>query len=246
MPLKVIVADDELHNRETLELLLAAIPEVVVVATCSDGFEAVAAVQKEMPDLLFLDISMPKLTGFDVLELLGSAAPPVVFVTAYDEHALRAFETSAIDYILKPVNQERIKRSIAKFLATGRRGRADYSAFLENRRSESAPLDRIVVKDNGHIHIVPIEEILYIKAEDDYVCIVTERAQFVKQDRMSSLEKGLDKNQFYRVHRSYILNIRHVTRLDPLGRESYEAVLRNGARVPVSASGIRVLPWFNR
>jgi two-component system LytT family response regulator len=246
MPLKVIVTDDELHNRETLAGLLADIPDVTVVAVCKDGFETVSAVQKERPDLLFLDISMPRLSGFDVLELLGSAAPPVVFVTAFDEHALKAFETSAIDYVLKPVNPERIKKSIAKFLATGKTGSTDYSGFLENRRSESAPLDRILVKDSGRIHLVPAEEILYIKAEDDYVCIVTRTSQFVKQERISSLENSLDKTKFCRVHRSYIINIRHVARLEPLGRESYEAVLRNGTRVPVSASGFRALPWFNR
>jgi two-component system LytT family response regulator len=246
MPLRVIIADDELHNRETLAGLLADVPEVTVIAVCKDGFETVGAVQKEMPDLLFLDISMPRLSGFDVLELLGPAAPTVVFVTAFDEHALKAFETSAIDYVLKPVTPGRIKKSIAKFLATGKPGSADYSRFLENRRSESAPLDRILVKDSGCIHLVPAEDILYIKAEDDYVCIVTKTSQFVKQDRISSLENSLDKSKFCRVHRSYIINTRHVTRLEPLGRESYEAVLRNGAKVPVSASGFRALSWFNR
>lgn len=246
MPLKVIVTDDELHNRETLVRILNDIPDICITSVCKDGFETVAAVQKEMPDLLFLDISMPRLSGFDILELLGNSAPPVVFVTAYDEHALKAFETSAIDYVLKPVTPERIKKSIAKFLTTGKSARADISGFLESRRIESGPLDRILIKDNGHIHIVPTEEILYIKAEDDYVCIVTMNSQFVKQDRISSLENALDKNHFCRVHRSYLVNIKHVTRLDPLGRDTYEAVLRNGAKVPVSASGFRTLPWFNR
>ena len=246
MPLKVVIVDDEQHNRETLKELLSGIPDILITAICKDGFEAVRAVQKEMPDLLFLDISMPRLSGFDVLELLGTSAPPVVFVTAFDEHALKAFETSAIDYILKPVTPERIKKSLTKFLATGSTVRSDYKGFLEQRRNEASPLDRILIKDSGHIHIVPTDEILYIKAEDDYVCIVTKATQFVKQDRLSSLEKHLNPTIFCRVHRSYILNIRHIDRLDPVGRERYEAVLRNGIRIPVSASGIRALPWFNR
>jgi two-component system, LytTR family, response regulator len=244
--LRVIVADDELHNRQTLERLLAEVGDVNVVAVCKDGFETVAAVQKENPDLLFLDINMPKLTGFDVLELLGASAPPVVFVTAYDEHALRAFDTSAIDYILKPVSAERIRKSISKYIATKSGRAADYEGFLQRRRETSPPLDRLLVKDSGHIHIVPVEKIQYIKAEDDYLCIVTENSQFVKQDRLSLLENSLDKTTFVRVHRSYIVNIRFILRLDPLGRETYEAVLQGGAKVPVSASGIKLLPWFNR
>lgn len=241
IPIKVLIADDEAHNRETLNSLLSEHESISVEAMCKDGFETIAAVQQHKPDLLFLDINMPRLSGFDVLELLGEQAPPVVFVTAYDEHALKAFETSAIDYVLKPVSPERLQKAIDKFIKTGIRQKKDYVPFLDEQKTLGAPLARILVKDGAEIFIIPVNEIVYIKAEDDYIGIVTEKRMYLKQDRMSFLETVLDMSQFCRIHRSYILNINYLLKLENNGKDSYKAVLKNGTSIPVSSSGFKEL-----
>ncbi|NLD94390.1 MAG: response regulator transcription factor [Fibrobacter sp.] len=241
IPIKVLIADDEEHNRETLKMLLSENQSISVKALCNDGFETIAAVQEHKPDLLFLDINMPRLNGFDVLELLGEQAPPVVFVTAYDEHALKAFETSAIDYVLKPVSRERLQKAIDKFIKTGTRQKKDYNPFLDGQKTLAAPLSRILVKDGPEIFIIPVNEIVYIKAEDDYIGIVTEKRMYLKQDRISFLESILDKSQFYRIHRSYILNINYLSKLESTGKDSYKAILKNGVSIPVSTNGFKEL-----
>lgn len=244
MAIGVIIADDELHNRETLTSVLSEFPEIEILAICKDGFETVTAVQKQSPDILFLDITMPRLSGFEVLELLGDSAPLVVFVTAYDEHALRAFETSAVDYVLKPISRERIRRSIEKCKGSGLGKKVDYSSLVDSQRANSSPVNRILIKDGGLIHIVPVDEIIYMKAEDDYVSIITEAKSYLKLDRISALESSLDKELFCRVHRSYLLNINFLLRLEPYGKETYQAILKNGVKIPVSAAGFHTLPWF--
>jgi two-component system, LytTR family, response regulator len=241
IPIKVLIADDEEHNREALKSLLCENQSISVEALCKDGFETIAAVLQCKPDLLFLDINMPRLSGFDVLELLGEQAPPVVFVTAYDEHALKAFETSAIDYVLKPVSPERLQKAIDKFIKTGIRQKKDYIPFLDEQKALGAPLARILVKDGSEIFIIPVNEIFYIKAEDDYIGIVTEKRMYLKQDRMSFLETILDKSQFCRIHRSYILNINYLLKLENNGKDSYKAILKNGTSIPVSANGFKEL-----
>lgn len=239
--IKVLIADDEEHNRETLKSLLSENQSISVEALCKDGFETIAAVQHYKPDLLFLDINMPRLSGFDVLELLGELAPPVVFVTAYDEHALKAFETSAIDYVLKPVSSERLQKAIDKFIKSGTRQKKDYIPFLDEQKALAAPLSRILVKDGSEIFIIPVNEIVYIKAEDDYIGIVTEKRMYLKQDRISLLESVLNKSQFYRIHRSYILNINYLSKLENTSKDSYKAILKNGTSIPVSANGFKGL-----
>ncbi len=241
IPIKVLIADDEEHNRETLKTLLCENQSISVKALCNDGFETIAAVQEYKPDLLFLDINMPRLNGFDVLELLGEQAPPVVFVTAYDEHALKAFETSAIDYVLKPVSRERLQKAIDKFIKTGVRQKKDYNPFLDEQKTLAAPLSRILVKDGPEIFIIPVNEIVYIKAEDDYIGIVTDKRMYLKQERISFLESILDKSQFCRIHRSYILNINYLSKLENTGKDSYKAILKNGTSIPVSTNGFKEL-----
>jgi two-component system LytT family response regulator len=245
MSYSVIIAEDEAHNRQTLSQILSGHKDINIIAECKDGFETVAAIQKHPADLLFLDINMPRLSGFEVLELLGDQAPVVIFVTAFDEHALRAFETSAIDYVLKPISSERIARALDKFRKNAA-GRRSYAEFIENQRTASKSLERLIVKDGDRIHVIPVEDIMYIKAEDDYVLIVTEKNKYVKQDRLSALEAALDKEQFCRIHRSYILNLRYLIRLEHIGKETYQAILKNGNLVPVSASGFHLLPWFKK
>jgi two-component system, LytTR family, response regulator len=246
MPIKVIITDDEEYNRDELKKTLSEFPDVEIVSICKDGFETVAAVQQNSPDLIFLDINMSRLSGFDVLELLGDSAPPVVFVTAYDEHALRAFETSAIDYVLKPVSKDRLQKAIGKFLKTGIGRKTNYTPFLDNHKSQSSPIARILIKDGPEIFIVPVNEIVYLKAEDDYVGIITEKRTFLKQDRLSFLESILDKSHFCRIHRSYILNINYLTKLENQGKDSYKAVLRTGVKLPVSATGFKELLRFQQ
>jgi two-component system LytT family response regulator len=246
MSIRVIISDDEIHNRDGLKKTLSEFEDIQIVSTCKDGFETVTAVQQHKPDLLFLDINMPRLSGFDVLELLGDQAPPVVFVTAYDEHALRAFETSAIDYVLKPVTRERLQKAIDKFIKTGGPVKHNYTPFLDNQRTQTAPIARILIKDGTEIFIVPVNEIIYLKAEDDYVGIYTEKRTYLKQDRLSFLESILDNAQFCRIHRSYILNISFLTKLESQGKDSYKAVLKNSTMLPVSATGFKELYRFNR
>ena len=244
MPIRVIITDDEEHNREVLKNTLSEIADVDIVSICKDGFETVAAVQQYKPDLLFLDINMPRLSGFDVLELLGDLAPPVVFVTAYDEHALRAFETSAIDYVLKPITKERLLKAVDKYLKANPQKRTNYTPFLDNQKTQSAPIARILIKDGSEIFIVPVDEIVYLKAEDDYVSIITEKRVYLKQDRLSFLESILDKSLFCRIHRSFILNINYLLKLENQGKDTYKAVLKTNCSIPVSASGFRELLKF--
>jgi two-component system, LytTR family, response regulator len=246
MPIKVIITDDEEYNRDELRKLLSDFPDIEIVSICKDGFETVTAVQQNSPDLIFLDINMPRLSGFDVLELLGDLAPPVVFVTAYDEHALRAFETSAIDYVLKPVSKDRLQKAINKFLKTGIGRKTNYTPLLDNHKSQSSPIARILIKDGPEIFIVPVNEIVSLKAEDDYVAITSEKKTYLKQDRLSFLESVLDKSQFCRIHRSYILNINFLTKLESQGKDTFKAVLRTGAKLPVSASGFKELLRFHQ
>lgn len=231
--IKVIVIDDEPLARSIILDYLSNYPEVTVLAECGDGFEAAKAIALHQPDLIFLDIQMPKITGFEVLELLEEK-PDTIFTTAFDEYAIKAFEQHAIDYLLKPISQTRFDAAIKKFmLLRNGKGMKPDTQVLQSIQ----PLERIVVKTGTKIKIISVEDIVYLQADDDYVQIHTSEGNFLKKITLSTLEESLDGNQFVRIHRSFIAHIDHIDRIEPYEKDSYLAVLKNGMKLNVSKSG---------
>ena len=232
-----VIVDDEELARAILREYLAGHPEVEIVAECSNGFEAVKAVAELAPDLLFLDIQMPKLNGFEVLELIGQG-PAVVFVTAYDQYALRAFEVHAVDYLLKPFTPERLSEALERAqLRMGRNEASPVPELVKRTRAANKPIERVLVKDGSRVHVIPVEKIDYIEAQDDYVGIKAGGKEYLKQDTMAELESLLPPERFIRIHRSYILNIDRLMRLEPYAKDSRVAVLADGTQLPVSRAG---------
>jgi len=237
-----IIVDDEELARESLKSALADFEDVEIAAECANGFEALKMVNELKPHILFLDIQMPKLSGFDVAELLGKDAPLIVFVTAYDEYALKAFEAHAVDYLLKPVNKERLAKTI-KHIDDSlfyRRGQAVPEALYDYKMHQQ-PLQRLVIHDRGRIQVILADNIVYIQAQDDYVLVQTESESFMKYERMSRLESLLDQNIFVRIHRSYIINLNYLREIENRSKDSRTAILKNGREIPVSRSGYKLL-----
>jgi two-component system LytT family response regulator len=233
--MRAIIVDDEHLARAVLREYLADQPGIEIVAECANGFEAVKAIGELRPDLVFLDIQMPKLDGFEVVELAGTRTQ-YVFVTAYDQFALKAFEVRAIDYLLKPFSRERLAQALASA-----RSRVTPPEQLEAVAQESArrhgSLERILIRDGSRVHVVPASSIDWIEAQDDYVQISAGGRTHLKNGRMAELEQGLDPSLFLRVHRSYIVNVGAIERIEAATRDSWCAVLKDGKRVPVSRSG---------
>jgi len=233
---RAVIVDDEELARRVLRELLRAHNEVEVVAECPNGFEAVKVVAELKPDLLFLDVQMPKLDGFEVLELIAEG-PAVIFVTAYDQYALRAFEAHAVDYLLKPFGADRLKVALER---TKERlgGKLPPPAELAAAaRPPAQYLERIVVKDGSRVHIIPVAKLDYAEAQDDYVALAVEGKKHLKQQTLSNLEKGLDPERFLRIHRSYIVNLDRLGKVEPYGKDTHVVVLTTGAQLPVSRSG---------
>ncbi len=239
--MKALIVDDEELARAVVREHLAAHSDVVVVAECANGFEAVKAAAQCKPDLVFLDIQMPKLDGFEVLELLEADGhrPAVVFVTAYDQHALRAFEAHAVDYLLKPFSRERFDAALAK--ARVLKDARPPAAQLGETARQGRPLERLVVKDGAKVTVVPLARLDWVQAQDDYVLLRTEGRNLLKQQTLASLESQLDPDRFIRIHRSFILNLDRLTRVEQDAKEHREAVLRDGTRLPVSRAGYQRL-----
>jgi two-component system LytT family response regulator len=236
--MRVIIVDDEPLARAVLREHLAAHADVDIVGECANGFEAVKAIGELAPDLVFLDIQMPRLDGFEVVELAG-AAPHYVFVTAYDQFALRAFEVHAIDYLLKPFSLARLDAALMH--ARARLGAPDAQAPLravvQAAAQRHAPIERVLIRDGARVQVVPVTGIDYIEAQDDYVSICAAGRRWLKSQRLSELEGQLDPQAFLRVHRSYLVNVGAIERIEPSGKDSHCAVLRDGTRIPVSRSG---------
>jgi two-component system, LytTR family, response regulator len=238
--IRVVIVDDEELARQVLCEFLSAHNDVEVVAECANGFEAVKAVAEQKPNLVFLDIQMPKLDGFEVLELVGRDAA-VIFVTAYDSYAIKAFEVHAVDYLLKPVGAERFEAALTR--ARERLGgklphqTVPPAELAAAARPPSQYLDRIPVRDGTRVFIVPVSKLDYAEAQDDYVALASEGKKHLKQQTISSLETALDPSRFLRIHRSYIVNLERVARVEPYGKDSHVAVLSDGAQLPVSKSG---------
>lgn len=266
--IRAVIVDDEALARQVLREFISAHPEIEIAAECANGFEAVKAVAELTPDLLFLDIQMPKLDGFEVLELIGTDAV-VVFVTAYDSYAIKAFEVHAVDYLLKPYGAERFEAALgrAKERLNAKRGRSapkekvaqesvgasgaanglsqqKAAELAAAARPPSQYLERVPVRDGTRVFIIPIAKLDYVEAQDDYVALCAEGKKHLKQQTISSLEAALDPSRFLRIHRSYIVNLERVTRVEPYAKDSHVAVLTNGAQLPVSRAGYSRLRAF--
>ena len=236
--IKVILIDDEPLARSITREYLQAHTHIEVVQECNDGFEGIKAIAQYKPDLIFLDIQMPKINGFEMLELLEQP-PAVIFTTAFDEYAMKAFEAHAIDYLLKPYSKERFDKALQKW--SQQRGQPDEKnnpqVLLNEEVRQPEERNRVVVKEGGNIRIIPVHEIQYIEAYDDYVKIFTQKEMFLKKKTMNFYEQSLDASQFVRVHRSYMIQLAQITRIEPLEKDSHVALLKNGVRIPLSKSG---------
>ena len=235
-PLRIVIVDDEPLARTVVREFAERLG-VQVLAECGNGFEAVKAVSDLSPDLMFLDVQMPKLDGFEVLELLGRSVP-VVFTTAYDQYALRAFEVHAVDYLLKPFSEERFAEALSR--ARARLHAKDdmpIDALVNEARPRTGPLERVLIRDGSQVHVLPVEKIDFVEAQDDYVCFKSEGKDYLKDQTMGALEAQLDPARFVRIHRSYLLNIERIARVELYAKDSRVAILRDGRRLPVSRAG---------
>ena len=234
--ISTILIDDEPLARAIIKEYTAAFPQLNIVQECNDGFEGLKAIMQHRPQLIFLDVQMPKINGFEMLELIEEP-PAVIFVTAFDEYAIKAFESHAIDYLLKPFSRERFNKAIEKFLEQSVNHSHPVQPVPESFSLSPQQRQRVVVKISGKIKIIPVDDIHYLEAADDYVRIHTKEGGFLKNRTMSHFEKSLDGNVFVRTHRSFIVNVQQITRIDPYEKESYVARLKNGSQVAVSKSG---------
>ena len=238
--IRTMIVDDEDLARQVLREYLSKHPEIEIVAECANGFEAVKCAAEHEPDLLFLDIQMPKLDGFEVLELIG-AGRAVIFVTAYDTFAIRAFEVHAVDYLLKPVSADRFNAALgrAEERLSGKTPSPPVAAMelAASARPPSQFLDRIPVRDGTSVFIIPVAKLDYAEAQDDYVALVSAGKKHLKQQTISSLETALDPSRFLRIHRSYIVNLERVLKIEPYGKDTHVAVLSGGVQLPVSRAG---------
>jgi two-component system LytT family response regulator len=234
--IRAVIVDDEELSRQIVREMLLTHPEIDVVAECANGFEAVKAVAELDPDLLFLDVQMPKLDGFEVLELIGPDIA-VVFITAYDQYALRAFEVHAVDYLLKPFDASRFETALEHAKERLGKKMPPPSELAAAARPPSQYLERIVVRDGAKVDIVPCDKLDYAEAQDDYVLLRSQGKNHLKQETISNLESSLDPGRFVRIHRSYIVNLERIAKIEPYSKDSRVAVLGDGTKLPVSRTG---------
>jgi two-component system LytT family response regulator len=234
--LRVVIVDDEELARQLLREYLWESGAVEVVGECANGFDAVKVIGETKPDLVFLDVQMPKLDGFEVLELIDPP-PAVIFVTAYDQYAMRAFDAHAVDYLLKPFHLDRFQKALERARARLGEARTPASELMAAARPPGQVLERVVVKDGSKVHIIPVEKLDYVEAQDDYVALHSEKKSYLKQQTIASVEQQLDPKRFVRIHRSYVVNLERIARIEPYTKDSRVAVLRDGTQLPVSRSG---------
>ncbi len=237
--IKALIIDDEPLACAMVAEFLGKHPDIEVLAQCHNGFDGVKAIQELNPDLIFLDVQMPKLNGFEMLELLDET-PAVIFTTAFDEYAMRAFDHNAADYLLKPFSQERFDHAIEKYKALIPQ-QLPSKETVEKFAIQYPLADRVAIKNGSKIHVLPYDDILVIEADDDYVVVRTTQGAFAKKRTLSYFESSLPSETFVRVHRGFLVNIRHIERLEQRSGQGYEAVLTNGQLVPVSRTGIQLV-----
>lgn len=239
--IRAIIIEDEELGRELIKNYLKDQAEIDIIAECENGFEGIKVIQELKPDLAFLDIQMPKLNGFEMLEILDEL-PEIIFTTAYSQYAIQAFEMNAVDYLLKPFSKDRLLNALIKAvqrIQTNQPGSENINKLIQHPLEEI--IERVVVKSNTKISVIPVERIVYLEAEDDYVMIYTREGKHLKQATMKYFEEHLDPKEFMRVHRSFIVRIDQVVQLEPYGKDSYVAKLKDGASVHISKSGFKTL-----
>lgn len=235
--MRVAIVDDEPLARAVLREYLASHADVEIVAECVNGFEAVKAVNELEPDVLLLDIQMPKLDGFETLELVGRDVT-VIFVTAYDQYAIRAFEVHAVDYLLKPFSAERLAEALGRARERlGRESDVPIDELTASARPHGAFVERVLIRDGSQVHVLPVSRIDYIEAQDDYACFKSEGRSLLKEQSLGRLEASLDPSRFVRIHRSYILHLERLARVELYAKDSRVAILRDGTKLPVSRAG---------
>jgi len=242
--LTAMIVDDEELARALLREYIGSSPDIEILAECANGFEAVKAIAEKKPDLVFLDVQMPKLNGFEVLELIGQEVA-VIFVTAYDQYAMRAFDEHAVDYLLKPFSLERFQKALERARQrVGEKGTVQESAtkappsdLARAARPPQEFVQRIVVRDGARVHIIPVERLDFAESQDDYVSLHSQGKSYLKEQTISSLEASLDPERFVRIHRSVIVNLERVAKIEPYAKDSRVAVLSDGSQLPVSKAG---------
>ncbi|MGH8220094.1 MAG: LytR/AlgR family response regulator transcription factor [Steroidobacteraceae bacterium] len=237
--MRVLIVDDETLARAFLAEQLAGMADIEVVGQAANGFEAVKLAEELSPDLMLLDIQMPKLSGFEVLELLGPARPGVIFVTAHDAFAIRAFEVHAVDYLLKPVDPARLRAALERAVARGSSSPAEPSPqqLSSLARPPGRALERFVIREGAHVHVLPVEQIDFIEAQDDYLQFASSGKRLRKQQTLTDVEAQLDRARFVRIHRSFVLNLERLVRIEPYAKDSWLAILKDGSRLPMSRTG---------
>jgi two-component system LytT family response regulator len=241
--IRILIIDDEAPARDIIKHYLKEVDSVEVIAECADGFSGLKSISLQKPDLVFLDIQMPRLTGIELVEVL-TEKPEIIFTTAYDQFALRAFELNAVDYLLKPFPKRRfleaVKKAIDK-IRSGKGNREPASHFLTKRPESSSPVNRVVVRKGNAINLIPVEQIKYVEAQDDYVMIYHSTGKALKQQTMKFYEENLPKVDFLRIHRSFIVKVGEIKQIEPYGKDSYVAILQSGDKLPVSRAGYKHL-----
>lgn len=241
--IKALIIEDEAPARELIRFMLSDHPEIVIIGECGDGFCGAREIKEKHPDLIFLDIQMPKLTGFELLEVIDEK-PEVIFTTAFDQYAIRAFEMNAVDYLLKPFSKERFDDALAKAvnrLEKETPAHDNVEKLIAAASEAEGYLTRIVFRKGAGIKIIPLNNVSYFAAEDDYVMIYYNEGKALKPKTMKYYEDHLPPTLFMRVHRSYIVNVEHINRLEPYSKDNYVAVLKSGEKIPVSRAGYKML-----
>ena len=245
--MKVLIVDDEPPARELIRNFLAGIRDIEIVGECSNGFEALKAVQETRPDLIFLDVQMPKIDGFELLEVLDPT-PEIIFCTAFDQYAIRAFELNAVDYLLKPFSGERLEQAVKKArqrISVSSKGQPYSSPQVENLKQQIDDdrkiLERIVTRMGSKVTVIPVDKIMYLEAANDYVMIHSGLGNHLKEKTLKYFEHHLPQDQFIRIHRSYIVNITEIKNLELYSKDSYLAILKNGDKLKVSSDGYKRL-----
>jgi len=243
MTLRAILIDDEQPARDVVKHYLKHFDEIELVGEVADGFSGLKAIQDLKPDLVFLDVQMPKLTGLELLELLDNP-PMIIFSTAYDQYAIKAFEMNAIDYLLKPYSQERFTQAVQKALSQAGNVKMipqPVQNLVKSLEESQEYLQRIAVKSRHKVSVIPVEEIIYLEAEGDYVMLHTKEARHLKEKTMKYFESHLDTGQFIRIHRSYIVNAKFIDRIEYYDKENYAVLMKNGAKLRASSTGYKIL-----
>ncbi len=238
-----IIIEDEKPARDLVKKYLESVERVELIGEYDNGFSGLKAINELHPDMIFLDVQMPKLTGFEMLELIDYK-PDIVFTTAYDNYAIKAFEQNAVDYLLKPFSKVRFDEAMSRLFnrLEVQDNKSDHLDRIRKHLQESEEeIHRVVIKKSGKIHVISTEKIDYLEAQDDYVMIYTPGERFLKQQTMKYFDKHLNPEMFIRVHRSYIVNVQSIDRIEPYEKTNFILILKNGSKVPVSRSGMQVL-----